>query len=258
MYKILRHFVWILPGLMGIACNSGDAVNLRGAADSADYFPLRIGHYIDYQVDSVVFDDAPGGNRKDTVSFQLREEVVSYALTSLGDTMFYVHRFRRDSASMPWVLTDVWTAWYEENAALRKEENLIFQKMTFPLFKGLGWQATAYIPTQTSVTIGNEILEPYQYWESSVVSVDDSATVGSFTFPQGQVLQVFQVDSDDQLMKRFVQETYVRGLGLVFRSDSILDSRCIELGDFTPCLDKPWLEHASKGYILSQVIIDHN
>lgn len=258
MHKVLRHFIWVIPVVVSVACNTGDAVNLEGAEDSRAYFPLRIGQYVDYQVDSIVFDDAPGGNRKDTVSFQLREQVVSYELTSLGDTMYYVHRFRRDSTMLPWVLTDVWTAWYEENTALRREENLIFKKMTFPLYKGLRWKSTDFIPPQTSVTIGNEILEPYQYWESSVVSVDDSAIIGPFTFPAGQVMQVLQVDSDDQLMKRFVHETYVRGLGLVSRMDSILDSRCIELGDFTPCLDKPWLEHASKGYILSQMITDHN
>jgi hypothetical protein len=55
-----------------------------------------------------------------------------------------------------------------------------------------------------------------------------------------------------------VQEKYARNIGLVERTDTILDSRCIDLGDFTECLGKPWLEHAGKGYILSQIMIDHN
>jgi hypothetical protein len=53
-------------------------------------------------------------------------------------------------------------------------------------------------------------------------------------------------------------EKYVRNIGLVQRTDTILDSRCFTLGDFTPCIGKPWLEHAGKGYILHQVMIAHN
>ena len=71
-------------------------------------------------------------------------------------------------------------------------------------------------------------------------------------------MKIIQTDSDDDLMKRYVFETYARGIGLVARRDSILDSRCIDLGDFGPCIDKAWVDHASKGYILSQVMIGHN
>ena len=71
-------------------------------------------------------------------------------------------------------------------------------------------------------------------------------------------MKIIQTDSDDDLMKRYVHETYARGIGLVARTDSILDSRCIALGDFGPCIDKAWIDHASKGYILSQVMIGHN
>lgn len=255
---MLRYLVWMLPVVLFIACDNSDPINLNGVEDSRAYYPLAIGKYIDYRVDSIVFDDASGGNRKDTISFQLREQVAGFELTTLGDTMYYIHRFTRDADASSWTLKDVWAAWYEENEVLRREENLTFKKMTFPLYKGLRWQSTSYIPTQTAVTIGTEILEPYQYWESSVLSVDDAAHIGDYNFPSGQVMQIIQTDSDDQLMKRFVHETYARGIGLVNRIDTILDSRCIELGDFTPCVDKPWTEHASKGYILSQVIIDHN
>lgn len=159
---------------------------------------------------------------------------------------------------MPWSLTDVWTARYEENNVLRTEENLTFRKMTLPLYKGLEWISTAYINPQTLVKIGTEVLEPYQYWESRVTAIDDSMQVGDYRFPPGTIMQVIQTDTDDQLTKRYVHEVYARGIGLVSRRDTILDSRCIDLGDFTPCIDKAWSEHASKGYILSQLILDHN
>lgn len=240
-----------------IGC-ADDPVDQPGAENSEAYFPLSLGRYIEYQVDSIVFDDAPGGNRQDTITFQLREEIVTYTLSVLGDTIYYIHRFRRDQPGSPWLLKDVWTAHYEENNVLRTEENLIFRKMTFPVYEDLRWIATSYIHPQTTVLIGTENLEPYEFWESRVLTVDDSAHVGSFVFPMGNVMKVIQTDSDDDLMKRYVHETYVRGIGLVSRTDTILDSRCIALGDFEPCLGKTWTEHASKGYILSQIMIGHN
>jgi hypothetical protein len=126
------------------------------------------------------------------------------------------------------------------------------------LRKGLWWYGTSYISPFTEVRIGTEILEPYQYWESRVLGIDEAGEVGDFIFPLGNVMRISQTDTDDEATKRFVHETYVRNIGMVARRDTILDSRCLALGDFTPCLGKPWLAHASKGYILSQVMIAHN
>jgi hypothetical protein len=240
-----------------IACRNEGMV-LPGVANSKEYFPLEVGRFIEYQVDSIVLDDAPGGNQKDTVSFQMREEIVSLTVSPSGDTSYYIHRSRRANAMQSWILTDVWAAAFDENSANRIEENLIFRKMTMPLYKGLRWIATAYINPETKVQIGTEFLEPYENWESVVKSIDVGGSVGMFMFPAGNMMEVTQVNSDDELMKRFVHETYVRDIGMVARMDTILDSRCIDLGDFGPCIGKAWVDHASKGYIISQVMIAHN
>ena len=243
--------------LLFASCDNDGTVQ-PGVPNSEAYFPLEVGRYIEYRVDSIVFDDAPGGNKKDTIRFQLREEVVSLNVSQPGDTSYYLHRFRRNTDAEPWSLTDVWATGYDENSANRLEENLIFRKMTMPLYAGLRWISTAYISPETKVQIGTEIIEPYEYWDSRVQTIDASGSVGDFAFQDGLVMQIRQVDTDDELMKRYVHETYVRNIGLVERTDTILDSRCIELGDFGPCIGKPWVDHASKGYILSQVMIAHN
>ena len=240
-----------------IGCGD-DPVESPGVDDSQEYFPLEVGRYIEYQVDSIVLDDAPGGNIKDTIHFQLREEMVSYQLSSSGDTVYYIHRSRRDQPGDAWTLKDVWTANEDENHVLRTEENLTFRKMTHPVYKGLEWIGTSYMNPNTISLVGTEHMELYDYWESKVLDVNAAASVGGFSFPSGQVMHIRQTDTDDDLMKRYLHETYVRNIGLVSRVDTMLDSRCIDLGDFTPCVDKAWTEHAKKGYILSQVMIAHN
>ena len=251
-------FLFAFAVLVFLTSCGDDPVEQPGAAKSEEYFPLAIGKYVEYRVDSIVFDDAPGGNTQTSVTFLLREEIVDYTVSQLGDTVYYIHRSRRADEASPWILKDVWTAEYNENNVLRTEENLIFKKMTLPVYKDLTWIATSYISPETSVLIGTENLEPYEFWESVVLTVDGAAQVGTFNFPAGNVMEIIQADSDDDLMKRYVHETYARGIGLVARKDSILDSRCIDLGDFGPCIDKSWSEHANKGYILSQVLIGHN
>lgn len=251
-----KYSLWLVPILFFHACGT-DPVNYPFPDTSIDYFPLKIGSSITYQVDSIVFDDAAGGNDSDTVSFQLKEEIVSKNVTEAGDTLYYLHRFRRADETQPWIQKDVWTASSSSAEALRTEENLKFRKLSFPLRFGKRWYSTAYIDPETLVLIGNENVEAYQDWEAEVISYDKPAVVGPYNFPDGQAMIVEQTNTDDGAMRRFVRETYVRNIGVVERRDSILDSRCIDLGDFGPCIGKPWVEHANKGYILSQVMIDY-
>lgn len=223
---------------------------------SREYFPLLIGKYITYAVDSIVIDDSPTGNIKDTIQFLLKEEITDIQLTN-GDTVYYIHRFRRDSTES-WRLTDVWTAKYAGNEVLRTEENLTFRKMVFPLNDRKKWIATSYINPATKILVGTENIQAFQYWEAQVIEFDIADEVGSFSFNDGEIMHIIQTDSDDGSSQRYVFEKYARGIGLVQRTDTILDSKCLDLPDITPCLGIPLLEHANKGYILSQIMIDHN
>jgi len=252
----LLHRTLILVLILAAAGCVKDEIQDPLDDSSREYFPLTIGKYVSYAVDSIVIDDSPNGNIKDTVHFFLKEEITDIQLTN-GDTVYYIHRFRRDSTES-WRLTDTWTARIVNNEALRTEENLTFRKLVFPLRDGKKWVATSFINPSTTVLIGTENVQAYQEWQSQVNEFDIADNIGSFSFEDGNIMHVSQTDTDDGNTKRYVMEKYARGIGLVQRTDTILDSRCIPLGDFTTCLGKPWLEHAGKGYILSQIMIDHN
>ena len=254
----LQYFLMLLTLLPFISCVKNEIEDPTDD-NSRDYFPLQLGQYITYAVDSIVFDDETTGNKKDTVHFELKEEIADFQLYA-GDTIFYIHRFRRDSASANWRLTDVWTTRIVGQEAWRTEENLTFRKLVFPLREGKRWLGTSYIPPFTTVLIGTENVRAYQDWEAEVKEYNIADQIGGFSFVHGDVMHVSQTetDEDDELIKRYVFEKYARGIGLVHRIDSILDSRCIALGNLEPCLGKPWVEHAGKGYIMSMMMIDHN
>ena len=250
-----KHLLFLAIIASWIGCGD-DPINTPYPDLTREYFPLKVGSSITYQVDSIVFDDAPGGNKLDTTSFQLKEEIAAKEFTENGDSVFIIHRFKRGDENQSWVLTDVWTANTTGIEALRTEENLKFRKLSFPLKYGKRWKSTAYINPETSILVGTEPLKKvYEDWEAQVLSFDKAGTVGNFTFGDSTVMTLDQTNMDDGTMKRYVHEIYVRDIGMVARVDSILDSRCIDLGYFEPCLGKPWIEHADKGYILSQVMI---
>ncbi len=255
---MVRPFILIGIVLLFFMSCVSDKVEAPATDHTTEYFPLNLGKYITYAIDSVVFDDADVGNTMDTVSFQIKEEVTSYQIDLTGDTLYYIHRFRRNSPENEWLLQDLWTASRTPTEALRTEENLKFRKMTFPLHDGKKWTGTSYIPTSTSILVGTEMLQAYQDWDSEVVDFDVADQVGDFSFNAGEVMHIRQTDTDDGSTKRYVFEKYARNIGLISRIDTILDSRCLALGDFTECIGKTWIEQAGKGYILSQVMIDHN
>lgn len=252
-----RYITFALVLLFFAGCVK-DKIETPVKDNTIEYFPLVTGQYIDYAIDSIVFDDVSGGNIKDTVSYQIRELVSGFEISLAGDTIFYLHRSRRTNPDDNWQLTDVWTSGRSSSEATRTEENLKFQKLTFPLRDRRKWSSTSYIPTSTTVLVGTETIEPYQDWESEVLDIDVADQVGVFSFGTGQVMHVLQSDIDDGSSRRFMLEKYVRNIGLVSRNDTILDSRCLALGSFEECIGKPWVEHAGKGYILSQVMIGHN
>src|SRR5687767_5649285 len=68
-----------------------DQVGEPAIDQTRQYFPLVPGKFITYAIDSIVFDDIPGGNKKDSVHFELREQITEFQVQN-GDTVFYIHR----------------------------------------------------------------------------------------------------------------------------------------------------------------------
>jgi hypothetical protein len=223
------------------------------------YYPLVTGKFLEYRVDSIIFDDAGFGNSTDTITAYIRETVGEQKVDGAGDTIFILERRWRRSADDPWLLTNLFTAGKNQFEAIRQEGNLRFQVFTFPLDKTRRWRMTSYINPQVDVPVGSESLEVYNFWESRVLSYDSSGVAGDFAFDAPNLMVVSQASNDDDpLHLRVVRETYVRNVGLVSRDMEILDSRCIRLGDPSLCAGQSWDEKAEKGFKLRQVLVNYN
>ncbi len=222
------------------------------------YFPLETGKYIDYTVDSVVYDFAPGGAiLRDSSHTLLRELVADTLSDNTGQLRYMIERYERPNDSAAWQLKQIWTAARTATQAIRTENNLRFLKLVFPFDRRSQWNGNLWIDQYQEIEIAGERIRPFVNWNYAVDSLDVAAQIGSFAFDS--VLVVTEVDETNAIERRLSRVRYAKHLGLVWREQWILDSQyCNQTPAPADCLTKPWEEKAQKGYLLRQVIQGHN
>lgn len=227
--------------------------NTEPLPDGHRYFPLEMGMTLIYRTDSIIFDDDISGNVMDTLSGFVRETVVDTMTTGDGILAHIVSRTFRKTEGDPWSAPVLVLIHKDDQNAFRKEGNLRFVKMRFPLRETTEWAPTSFFNEFVEVQIGTENIEMYTSWDGRVLSMDKPETIGALSFDS--VMTCIQADDDNEIERRFVTEKYATGIGLIYRADTILDSRCKRLGDLEPCFDETWSQRGEKGYILHQELI---
>lgn len=122
-----------------------------------DYFPRKVGAWIEYQVDSLWRDDPAGVLF--TASYRLREKVVELYIDPAGRTAWRIHRLVGD-ADGNWTVRDVWTSTRDERAAEVSEENLRRLKLAFPVREARRWDVNVYNPEPALEVAFREVGRP--------------------------------------------------------------------------------------------------
>jgi hypothetical protein len=236
-----------------------------------NYFPLKKGKYIVYDVDSVTYDILPQGAHNvaiDTVSFQVKELVADTLRDAQGRPSFKLEYYTRKNATQPWTVRKVWFATRTDQNAERVEDNLRFVKLSFPIIEpskpgkkdGSRWNGAKYIDPLTQVVIKNETLDkPFDDWESEYSNVDKQYTQGNRTFDS--TLTVTHVDlKDDISNKVFYKEVYGRNIGLIYKRLEMLSTQCGLDEQTNPCSKKnaSWYVRAEKGFVLEMRLKELN
>lgn len=236
----------LLLGLLFIITSCGENVieepdqNFYGY----EYFPLDIGYTWEYQVDSILI--FQGGN-DNIVTSSLIQERVTELLSEEGDEKTYKleRRYRKDE-NAEWQLQDVWQITKSESKAIRTEENLKFVKLVFPALLDTKWDGNVFFDASKEFTVAANNITIFQDWNYKIESLDLSKTYNDVEYPM--VMQVSHIDEESLISKRFSEEYYAKGIGLVERRMEIFDS---QNGNTT----LSWLERAEKGFQLEQTLI---
>ncbi len=219
------------------------------------YYPLEVGKYRDYAVDSTTYEfDGTGATLVQSRSYQVRELLSDTFTDNTGRIAYRVERYERNSFSDPWTLIDVWSTVQDQSRSEQIEENRRFVKMIYPAVDGDTWDGNQHFDSSDSVEVAGELLFVYENWLYRYDGVGTSFSISGQVWPD--VTRVVQVDSENLIEKRFSEEIYARGVGMVYKEQQILDTQCG--GNLSNCIGQPWEDIAEKGYILKMELIDTN
>ena len=90
-----------------------------------NYYPNKVGSWIIYDVDSIVWDDFNAPNIAiDTFTYQIKEVNESFFLDNEGRETTRIERYKRTNSTMPWIIKDVWYGNRTASKVERVEENI--------------------------------------------------------------------------------------------------------------------------------------
>lgn len=249
MKKVLEVTLYSIAFLLCVTSTScSDESISASSSNSSKLYPLEIGKYWVYEVDSVLY-SLDGMSIDSSFSFA-KEEITDVLVNDFQDTSYVLTRSYRLLDTDPWQVTDIWTAANDNGLMTKTEENLKFLKLSYPLFENKTWNGNQFFDQNIEVNLGAETLMPYRNWESSVLEVDAIANVKDMTFDQVSKVQLVNDTSFIEL--RYGQEWYANNIGMIKKELKILDTQCGNCDGLT------WEQKAYKGVILNMNLIEHN
>ena len=238
-----------------IACNEeeDDFSIMEGRA----FFPLEIGKFRTYQVDSIIFDPSADQVLMDSSTTFFREEIIDIFQDGEGNDIFQVERSSRSEIDSPWEFQLVYTMENRGDYAIQNENNLRLKVFPFSLSENRIWTATNFFDENVEFTIAGERIQVYKNWESSFESLIQEETIGGFEVETITILH--QNDANNVFERRFVSEKYAQGIGLVYREMQIFDSQfCNQEPVPDNCETIVWEAKTERGFSLKQTILAFN
>lgn len=249
--KLLTYFSFTLITLTFLFQSCGETSDVP-IDFGYDYFPLEVGKYMVYDVDSVIYDITTGSPSVTTNVLQVREEITESFEDNEGRTVFRLERAERRNANFEWSVKDVWTTTATDRQAERVEENLRFIKLVFPVStETTPWNGNKFIDENTVISVAGESISIFKNWLYEYRTEDEAVEVGGQTY--NDVATVYQADEENLIELRLSMEQYARGVGMIYREMKILDTQCI-----SACTGQTWEEKAEKGFIIRQTLREHN
>jgi hypothetical protein len=185
----------------------------------SDYFPLQIGKYITYDMDSTVFLNF--GQDQVVVHYQAQDRVEAQITDNLGRPGYRINRYIRQDSLQGWTPSQVFMVIPTQNAIEYTENNLRFVKLMMPVKQDFSWKGNSYIDTYSN-DLGVTYLDDWDYIYDSIGA---PLTINSVTIDS-----TLSVDERDEFLgqdpsipgtqyaeKTYSIEKYAKGIGLIYR-----------------------------------------
>ncbi len=177
----------------------------------SDYYPLTVGKYITYSLDSIVYYTNFGVSAV-IKSYEVKHLVEAQTTDNIGRKAYRIIRYIRSFSNAPWVADNVFMAVPTQNSIEFVENNLRFLKLKGPITQDYTWKGNTYINT-TSLSSTLKYLDD---WDYAYDSLNMPAKIGAVTIDS--TIKVAEIDNQTAIDKTFSEAKYAKGIGLVYRS----------------------------------------
>lgn len=191
-----------------------------------DYYPISIGAYWTYKIDSIAYDNNTGTTRIDTFAYFYKETISGSFVDAAGETAYTIKRFVKPNDSASWLDLNVWTVSKSNFSVQKVQENIRYVKLFFPLSRTSRWNGNAYN------ALGNE--------DYKVTGFEKTAFIGGVSYPT--TIQVQHKNELNAVQEDRRYEIFAKNTGMIYR---LSDSINTQLG-------------VSKGYRFRQTLIEYS
>ena len=205
--------------LIGISACTSEKEEVDESNLGYEYYPIEIGREWTYQSDSIIF--TKSGAHRDTISAFIKEIITDTLRDLEGKLIHKIDRYIKRSESEDWNKINTWFVAKDKSKVLRTEENIPLIKLVFPLKKGLRFYSNTYFNEDIKSEVGGEFISVYSGWRPQVESLNSEVPYHKALL-SGLKLNVVNLETIIDLRK--VEEYYVKGIGLVRKEMTILDT----------------------------------
>ena len=209
-----------------------------------DYLRLEVGKFIEYEVDSTIYDPTGDSSVFYSKSY-LRDLIVDTLSDNIGEVLYRTERYFRKDSLENWQFQKVFTQSIQGNQGIQTIDNLRFIKLAFPIQEFNTWNPIVHIDPNTQIIVAGETLRLFLQdgiWRARILEAEVPDTVGNFTFNESLTLRevnttsynfdeillnpdsIRTIEDDSPIELRISHEKYAKGVGLVFRERWILDT----------------------------------
>lgn len=194
----------------------------------SNYFPLQVGNYITYRIDSIVFTNF--GRNEEIHKYQVKHIIDHQVTDNLGRTSYLVFRYIsniNDTLGTPsvWVPNGSYFITSLNQQVEVIEDNLRFLKLHLPLTNGFSWKGNSYLPPDPYSSFYNfsndDAMADWDY-------VNDKFEP-AFSYNGNNYLNVYTIEEADEALNVPITnpnayaslnravEKYAKDIGLVYR-----------------------------------------
>ncbi len=190
------------------------------STEVTDYYPLEIGKYITYDLDSTVY-YINFGQQANVINYQVQDRVDAQISDNQGRPAYRILRFIRKDASQQWVPNNTFMVVPTANSIEFIENNLRYLKLEQPVKQDFSWKGNSFIDTYSNYT-DVKYLEDWDYVYDSInvpliinsLAIDSTIKV----FERDEFLgQDPSIPGTQYAEKNYAVEKYGKGIGLIYR-----------------------------------------